>query len=50
MDTNILNWFYDNVERYDNIRILKTKIEQAIFDKLTDEYIINPIKQDQDLF
>ncbi|MGU8959219.1 AAA family ATPase [Clostridium perfringens] len=44
MDTNILNWFLDNVERFDNIRILKTKIEQAIFDKLTDEYIIKPNK------
>ncbi|MGY5237994.1 AAA family ATPase [Clostridium tertium] len=39
-NTDILNWFYDNVERYDNIRILKTKIEQAIFEKLTEEYII----------
>lgn len=39
--TNILNWFTKNTERYDNIRILKTKLENAIFDKLADEFIIN---------
>ena len=39
--TNILNWFTQNYERYDNIRILKTKLENAIFDKLADEFIIN---------
>ena len=39
--TDILQWFISNAERYDNIRILKTKLENAIFDKLTDSFIIN---------
>lgn len=39
--TNILQWFKENAERYDNIRILKTKLENAIFEKLSDEFIIN---------
>lgn len=39
--TNILKWFKENADRYDNIRILKTKLENAIFEKLSDEFIIN---------
>lgn len=39
--TNILTWFQENAERYDNIRILKTKLENAIFDTLTEHFIIN---------
>ena len=39
--TNILAWFKENAERYDNIRILKTKLENAIFDELVDAFIIN---------
>lgn len=39
-DTDILEWFQKNAERYDNIRILKTKLENAIFDKLADVFII----------
>ena len=39
--TDILEWFYKNADRYDNIRILKTKLEKAIFDELTDLYIIS---------
>ena len=31
--------------RFDNIRILKTKIENAIFDKLTQHFIINTNKE-----
>lgn len=38
--TDILDWFVKNVDRYDNIRILKTKLENAIFDKLTDTFVI----------
>ena len=38
--TNIREWFLKNAERYDNIRILKTKLENAIFEKLTDHFII----------
>lgn len=37
---NILQWFKKNAERYDNIRILKTKIENAVFYKLSEEFII----------
>ena len=37
--TNILDWFIQNAERYDNIRILKTKLENAIFEKLTETFI-----------
>lgn len=38
--SNILNWFLENAARYNNIRIMKTKLENAIFDKLTDKFII----------
>ena len=38
--TNIHDWFLKNAERYDNIRILKTKLENAVFEKLTDHFII----------
>ena len=38
-NTNILEWFQKNAERYNNIRILKTKLENAIFDKLVDCFI-----------
>lgn len=41
MHTNILMWFRKNTERYDNIRILKTKMENAIFDTLTEKFIID---------
>ena len=37
--TDILEWFKSNAERYDNIRILKTKLENAIFDELVDVFI-----------
>lgn len=39
-ETDILDWFIKNAERYDNIRILKTKLENAIFDKLAEVFII----------
>ena len=39
-ETNIHEWFLKNAERYDNIRILKTKLENAVFEKLTDHFII----------
>ena len=38
--TDILNWFLKNAERYDNIRILKTKLENAVFDRLAEAFII----------
>lgn len=39
--TNILNWFTNNADRYDNIRILKTKMENAVFEKLTEHFILS---------
>lgn len=38
--TDIHEWFLKNAKRYDNIRILKSKMENAIFEKLTDHFII----------
>lgn len=38
--TDILDWFIKNAERYDNIRILKTKLENAVFDRLADAFVI----------
>lgn len=38
--TDILEWFIKNAERYNNIRILKTKLENAVFDKLSEVFII----------
>ena len=38
--TDIKSWFINNVDRYDNIRILKNKIENAIFGKLTEVFIL----------
>lgn len=39
--TDILQWFTRNAERYDNIRILKTKLENAIFEKLSEFFIMS---------
>lgn len=39
--TSILQWFLDNADRYDNIRILKMKLENAVYDELTQHFIIN---------
>jgi len=40
-NTDIQEWFIKNAERYDNIRILKGKMENAIFEKLTEKFIIS---------
>jgi len=40
-NTDILDWFQKNADRYDNIRILKTKLENAIFDKLAEVFVIH---------
>lgn len=34
-ESDILDWFESNAERYDNMRTLKAKIEKAIFEKLS---------------
>lgn len=39
-NTDILSWFKENAGRYNNIRILKTKLENAVFEKLTAEFIM----------
>lgn len=39
--TDILEWFKNNVDRFDNIRILKTKLENAIYYKLAEEYVFS---------
>ncbi len=43
-NTNIKNWFVNNLDRFDNIRILKNKLENAIFGKLTEELILKDSK------
>lgn len=40
-NTDILDWFLGNANRYDNIRILKIKLENAIFDELTETFIVS---------
>ena len=40
-NTDIHEWFIKNAERYDNIRILKGKMENAIFENLTEQFIIS---------
>jgi len=40
LKSDILNWFINNSERYDNIRILKTKLENAMYDLLVENFII----------
>ena len=41
--TDILEWFLKNVDRYDNIRLLKTKLENAIFNELTNTFIVEAV-------
>ena len=41
--TDILEWFKENEERYDNIRLLKNKMEQAIYEKLAEVFVIEKI-------
>lgn len=38
--TDILDWFIKNAERYDNIRALKTKLENAVFEKLSEIFVL----------
>lgn len=39
--TDILEWFIKNANRYDNIRLMKTRIENAIYFELTKKLIEN---------
>lgn len=45
-ETDILKWFQDNEERYDNIRLLKSKMEQAIYEKLATVFVIENSRED----
>lgn len=38
-EQNILDWFIENVSRYDNVRLMKSRIENAIYDELTKRLI-----------
>lgn len=38
-NSNILAWFQENADRYDNMRVLKNKVEKAIFEKLSEPII-----------
>ena len=38
--TDILECFKENANRYDNIRLLKARLENAIYDELTEQYVI----------
>lgn len=40
LKTDIREWFLENVNRYDNIRLLKIRLENAIFDELAETLII----------
>ena len=37
--SDIVEWFDENAGRYDNMRILKIKVEKAIFEKLTQKML-----------
>ena len=37
--TDLAAWFQDDAERYDSMRIMKTKIDRAIFGHLTDRLL-----------
>lgn len=39
--TQIIEWFKENSGRYDNIRLLKTKLENAIYDELTEKFVFD---------
>ncbi|WP_278867413.1 AAA family ATPase [Varibaculum cambriense] len=43
--SDILEWFTENVAKYDNVRTMKNKLEMAVFRKLS-SLIISPCKKD----
>lgn len=45
IETDILQWFIQNVDRYDNIRILKAKMENAVYDKLSEVFVFSESEQ-----
>ena len=36
-----MDWFIKNIERFDNIRLLRTKMENAIYQLLSEEFIFS---------
>lgn len=46
-ETDILTWFQNNEERYDNIRLLKNKMEQAIYEKLATTFAIEKKEEER---
>lgn len=38
-ESDILKWFCDNVERFDNIRTMKNNMEKAVYELLSNKYI-----------
>ena len=48
-ETDILKLFQDNEERYDNIRLLKSKMEQAIYEKLSTVFVIKKSGGEDDI-
>ena len=38
--TDIKKWFIDNISRFDNIRTLKIRMENAVYEELTEYFII----------
>ena len=42
-NTDVLEWFKENANRYDNIRLLKTRLENAIYNELTEEYVFKKV-------
>lgn len=41
--SDILDWFIKNIERFDNVRLLHTKMENAIYQLLSEEFIFSYI-------
>lgn len=39
--TDIIKWFKENANRFDNIRLLKTRLENAVYDELASKFILN---------
>ena len=45
--TDLTAWFQDDAERYDNMRIMKTKIDRVVFGHLTDRLLSDLETEDE---
>ncbi len=43
-ETDVLEWFKQNSNRYDNIRLLKTRLENAVYKELTENFILDKLE------